>query len=443
MLLDELGAPIAASTADEALAFVRLFREVVNGIHVYSRTVATGSGMVSLLLGMVDAAVGDFVLCMGTSHLRVGQTPSPALALAMAQRLHASYSTAWPPAAQAHISPQRLLDSLACPSEHAGLTSPRPALVACLCERLGSASAGSPAVALSEGVREVARELSQESRKDVAVGLERTDFTVLLALQRLAERGCLPTEYPLSKHALYLCEEGGNAGPVPAARAVLHLLPPYRALLSRWIRPDGVLSITSLGCSQPLAPRVLQSLETLTDSKARLSRGFRRRLSACVLKAMSECGMGVPPQPHFDACPPATVAELTGHPAVSYLLELLQLAAAKSSTARAFREAAMGGADKQALFMETAGVAVLRLLRSAKVQDAFGTPRAGACGLTEAAVDEVVQRAADLVVDNVGGRYYFDESWALVRAPSAGAVPPQHPEIALRRLYRKFYSNLD
>jgi hypothetical protein len=448
LLLDEVGAPVVASKSHDAAAFVQLFKDMLSAAHPSARIVATGSGMVTLLKSMADAAVNGFTLWGCASHVRVGQEPSPALALAMAQRLQGAYSTHWPPAALEFLTPQRLLDSLAF-EEHGGLTSTRPSLVAFLASLLGMASIGSPPEVLRRAVEEVLFKLRVESRRDTAVGLERMKIGERLALRQLAVHGILPADYPLSPLARLLCEDengekkvavpllmGGKeaAPPSPTGHSsgtLLRLLPPYGTLLGRWIRPDGMLSITNLATGgQPLAPRVVKSLLTMTENMADFSEGLKRDMSSSVLGALAKCGMGVPQQPNSLVRPPLTVAELMAIPAIIYLIETLEFAAnnsagkqSPSSTAKLFREAAEAGSEEQAKFMAKGGIAILRLLRNVMVHVSFETEGVREYGLTEVAVDTVVQWAADEVVQSMGGRYYFNEHGLLLRGRKSASFP--------------------
>ena len=182
-----------------------------------------------------------------------------------------------------------------------------------------------------------------------------------------------------------------------------------------------MLSIVNLATGQPLAPRVIKSLLTLTENLADYSEVLKRDMSTSVLGAMANSGMGVP-QPNSLVRPPVTVAELMAIPAIIYLLETLEYAAKNSagkakpsSTAKLFREAAEAGSEEQAKFMAEGGVAVLNLMHNALVHVSFDTKGVSECGLTEAAVDTVVQWAADEVVQSMGDRYYFNEHGLLLR----------------------------
>jgi len=112
----------------------------------------------------------------------------------MAQRLVEAYSAQWAEgsaaAARAVITPQRLLALLAAPAQ-AHLTSPRPALVAFLLDRVRDAWGGSPEQLLQDALQSALDKLRVESAGDAAVALERLPHEALVQLRRLADEGSL------------------------------------------------------------------------------------------------------------------------------------------------------------------------------------------------------------------------------------------------------------
>ena len=328
------------------------------------------------------------------------------------------------------------MDSLAFEA-HAGLTSPRPALVAYLASRLADDAMVSegPAELLRMGPEKVLFKLSTESREDTAIGLERMQPAERLALLRLAVDGTLPAQYPFFGYAKLLCErvepllaaEGageaeGQAGQPPPA-APWRLLPPYGRLLASWIRPgDGRLAISSKVARQPLVSRVNQTLVTLQDNNVKFSMDLKRDISSLVLQVLAYHRVGVPtPEGLFR--PPVTMTELMGIPFVSYALAALDHAAATapglrrvpSRAAEGFRKAAAADAESQAAFMADAGLSVLLMLRHYCGHVSFDTSQAWESGLNEAVVDEVVHVAAEKVIQAMGWRYSFDLNGALLR----------------------------
>jgi hypothetical protein len=438
LLLDEVGAPIVAPPAPEAAAFVQLFKDTLAATTLYARTVATGSGMVSLLKAFASARPNGFTLWGAAAHLRVGQEPPPAQALAMAQRLHAAYAPTWPAAVMAHVTPQLMVSSLAYEA-HAGLTSPRPALLAFLARRLRDYSGGAPPEALRKGLSEVLAKLRTESCSDAAVGLERMSLQDRQGLLSLAMHGVSPTAHPMSDIAELLSEDEGGAAALAeergaaaaasaaaAAPALRRLLPPYASLLRRWIRPDGWLCVSVSSGNFSLVGRTVQSLVTLQENRACLRTAAVRSVSALVLDAFAERGIGVlgavADTGQRALRPPATVSELVRVPAFSFLLAALEQAAdtspgrKQSQSAKVFRSAAAAGADAQAEFMAQAGFSVLLLLRNYCGHVSFCvTDEAVRSGITEAAVDYVVQGATSEVQALHGDIFAIGTDGALLR----------------------------
>lgn len=204
-------------------------------------------------------------------------------------------------------------------------------------------------------------------------------------------------------------------------------MPPYAALLQRWIRADGWLSISSRGARQPLVPRVQQTLVTLHEHTRNFGAALLRAISDRVLRGLAENSIGVPVA-RGGMRPPGTVGELMSLPAIAHLLSALDLAAAMAAgegraapapkpplTAELFRQAAAAGAEGQAKFMALAGVHVLQLLRNYCARASLCSKGAQDCGLREAVVDEVVHRAALEVVKAKARSYSIDEHGALLR----------------------------
>jgi hypothetical protein len=232
LLFDELGAPIVASTPAGASLFTQQLKTLVEKCSFYARTVGTGSGMVALLTAIRAARPNGFVLWDAIAHVSLGREPAPPAALAMAQGILTAYATKWPPAVARTVTPQAVLALLAC-SAHSQLTSPRPALVACLASLMGSArgSGASPDLVLTAAVDALLRKLREESARDTAIALERMPVQMLKTLRALAVHGLAPDQHNKATAGFIalLCETGSP----------LQLLPPYSALLRSWVTRDG------------------------------------------------------------------------------------------------------------------------------------------------------------------------------------------------------------
>ena len=69
--------------------------------------------MVSLLAAIRDMPTNGYMLWSAASHVSIGREPSPPVALAMATRIVAACSTAWPATAKAFLTPERIVEHLA------------------------------------------------------------------------------------------------------------------------------------------------------------------------------------------------------------------------------------------------------------------------------------------------------------------------------------------
>jgi hypothetical protein len=300
LLLDELGAPLVASSAYAGGLFVQGLKALAEQCSACARLVATGSGMLTLLEAIRTAPVQSFVLYDSAVHLVMGREPPPAQALAMAQRLVEAYSAQWAEgsaaAARAVVTPQRLLALLAVPAQ-AHLTSPRPALVAFLLDRVRDAWGGSPEQLLQDALQAVLDKLRVESAGDAAVALERLPHEALVQLRRLADEGSLA-----ALGAVEGCFEPLGRGLGRVLRGLFEdasparLMPPYGALVREWLSRAGVLAVRRASDgSVTLQEPVAESLRFLFDcrSQARLA-GTEAAVSAAALGQPAPNGVGVP-----------------------------------------------------------------------------------------------------------------------------------------------------
>ena len=407
LLLDELGAPIVASTPAGARDFTLQLKAMVERCCYHARTVGTGSGMVTLLAAILDAPPHSFVLWDAIMHVSLGREPAPPVALAMAQGIHGAYAPRWPPGLTRTIMPQDLLAQLQ-RSAHRQLTSPRPALVACLasllCNASHDSSSRSPEGALKAAAVMLVSKLRAESALDAIVGLERMRLPHRKALRALAVNGIPPKgdNDPVTAAFVGLLCEGGQ----PAA-----LLPPYGALLSSWIARDGSLAVCSSSEGSTLAEAVKFNLDALHTYQSRLPRATAVAVSAAVLQLLASNGIGTPVhgQP-WTVRLPSTLEEFAALPAVEVLLRLLQLEAQERSRqqspsyaqlAKALRAAPES--QERAHYMETAGYTLLQWLRHMSAHAAFFvTDELPHAGLSSGVVKDAVQAALEVVLQDCG-----------------------------------------
>jgi hypothetical protein len=404
LLLDELGAPIVASTPAGARAFTQQLKTMVEMCSFHARTVGTGSGMVALLTAIRDASPHSFVLWDAITHVSLGREPAPPVALAMAQGIHGAYApSCWPPHLARTITPQGLLAQLQ-RSAHCQLTSPRPALVACLAGLLSTASLGSSSAegVLAAAVGMLVAKLREESSLDALVGLERMRLSQRRALRALAVHSAPPNaafDAAAAAFVALLCEEGEP----------VQLAPPNGALLGSWIARDGSLAACSSTEGSALAEAVKLNLDALHTYHALLPRATAAAASAAVLQVLASNGIGSPgPGQPWATCPPSTLEEFAALPAVVALLQLLGLEAQErnrqqSPSSAQLAKALRAAPDSQKRFMEEAGLTLLLWMRHVSAHAAFFVtdelPRAG---LSSAVVKDAVQAALEVIVRDCG-----------------------------------------
>jgi len=269
LLFDELQAPIVASTPAGASSFVHVLKRAVELCSPFARIVGTGSGMVSLLAAVRNAAPNGFALWDAVSHVSLGREPPAPAALAMAERIVASYarSRRWPAAFAALLTPQRACAGLA-RGAHGELTSPRPALVAYLAGLAGSAQGGEPATVFEKAIRVLLLKVKAESLTDTVTALYRMQPELRVWLRVLAAQDLSSmsrTRLQLQDNAFgdaiiefasYLCEASEPA----------RLLPPYAALLCSLVTRQGELAVTPLSNGRlDYAPQLRRNLQLIVE----------------------------------------------------------------------------------------------------------------------------------------------------------------------------------
>ena len=431
ILLDELGAPLVASTPSDAEEFTGQLKSLVLQCCPYARIVGTGSGMLALLAAIRDARPNGYALWDAAAHVSLGRTPrSAAAALAMAQGLHASYAAQWPLGVARVLTPERVLGALAPCARHGELTSPRPALVAYLLSLLGDARSGECGEALLARAQQVmVDKLQEESLVDTAVALQRLTLRQVRALRALAEPGGGRLPEASDRMALFarlLCEESPP-----------QLMAPYSALLRSWVTRGGRVTVHSgsaAGGALRLSPLVHDNLKAVSTYAPLLTPAERAALSRALLHVFARNGLGVEAggssAPGAALRAPESVAELGSVPAVQGLLAALNreaeeggVAGALSPPYAALQRARQGGAAEQTLFMQGAGLSLLLWMRSAGAR-VFLPTELGRAGLTCAVVGAAVFAAVDAMVELRGGRaFVLGEHGVLLRLRPAAGLP--------------------
>ena len=443
LLLDELGAPIVASSPAGASAFTLKLKDMVEKCWAEGGTVVgSGSGMVALLAAMRTAAPNGFMLWQAAQQVQLGrQPPTPAAALAMARRLHAFHSASWlEPGAVAAFSPERLVAELE-RSRHSEATSPRPALVAHLLEALGAADWDSQEGMWRRALSRLLAKLRQESLQDAAVALERLPAEALRYLRALADGR--PFDYTVARGdegglksvaldvAMVLCEEmaeGEGATPV--------LLPPYGALLRSWILDSGLLAISSEGGSQGLHVLTRSNLKALHTLESRLSASQRSAVSEAVLSVLLRNGIGTLERVGTPGCPkhalraPLTVEEFVSIPAIACVLTALTQEASMKVGGKSFSMGKLNdllklphNATAREEYMQHAGFWLLLLLRHMEAHVAYPNGEVVRGGFSCAVIVEAVNAALQPLLEQ-GGSVFKLKKGVLTAGPVAAAGEP-------------------
>jgi hypothetical protein len=257
---------------------------VVEQCSPFARIVVTGSGLVTLLNSFRTARVNSFALWDAVTYVSLGSTPSRSTSEVMAARLLDKYAVHWPQPVRDAITPKVLVDAFE-PSAFGGLTSARPALMAYALGCMGRASSGTADAVLSAAVGAVFSKLKTSVRDTLSAlvslsHIERRALRDVVAgyytrweLKAIQDgKGLLhfknwayeeppssvqhvKADLPLSLDkavisarpeklaALIGCLREKSVGEEKDGD-VVHLQPPYAALLRSWIRPNGVLAIS-------------------------------------------------------------------------------------------------------------------------------------------------------------------------------------------------------
>ena len=412
LLLDELGAPIVASTLSGASRFTEQLKDLVGRCSPFARLVGTGSGMLALLTAINAASPNGWVLASAMPRVHLGREPAPPAALAMAQGILAAHARQWPTVVAPAMSPQAVLALLA-HSAHGGHTSPRPALVAYLATIVVSTQLDSAEEVLEGAMEVLLAKLRSESARDTATALLRMPMSLRKALRALAVLGRPPdATLGAARFILQLCETG-----LP-----LRLLPPYNALLRSWIASDGSVSVSAEGnCLEESVRRNLLALSTFSTREKALG----VEISEAVLHVLARNGVGAPlaGSKAGEVCAPTTVEEVAAVPAVQTILKLLDAEAifdgrdSKSRSSLRLRKTldAGLGSGEQVRFMETAGLTILMWVRNVEAHVFFEAEALPRSGLSSAVVKEAVSAALEVVLTRRGAEYELDATGVLWR----------------------------
>lgn len=232
LLLDDLQAPVVASSHAEAMVFMQSIKTTVEICSPHARIAGAGSGLAFLTAVRKSPADGASFFARAFTYISLGREPRPAVALAMAERIVGAYASRWPADATFPVTPERAVAMLA-RSAHAGLTSPRPALVDFLVCYADSGRRSNED--LYAALNTALIELRLMTAQDALTALERMRPPERRALRALAATGAVGSSTSPDRFAAgvaeQLCEADGR------------LLPPYGPILMNAVSADGALAV--------------------------------------------------------------------------------------------------------------------------------------------------------------------------------------------------------
>jgi hypothetical protein len=169
-----------------AIILPLLVSQVVEACAPLGRIAVTGSGLVAVLNAFRTARVNGFALWDAVTYLSLGSEPSPAALQPMAAAIWEAYSADWPDTAKTAITASNVVDILRRDASN-GLMSPRPALFAYTLGRMGDARTGSADDVMTAAVASAESKLLQESVRDTAVALASLSLPERRILRAIAE----------------------------------------------------------------------------------------------------------------------------------------------------------------------------------------------------------------------------------------------------------------
>lgn len=298
------------------------------------RIVVTGSGLVTLLNSIRTTAPNGFALWHAMSFLSLGREPPAPTVQSMAAAMLQQYAAHWNATARHAITPATIVDELQV-SAHAGLTSPRPALLAFALGCMGDAQKGTPVEVVKVAVRAVLNKMKHESVRDTASALASLDSNERRVLLDIAagtitvaeleaicegkgsfEIGGVRSLPETFAHLLTLLREEGTGSDV------VRLQPPYPALLESWIRSNGDLAVRVDGDKLDLDTTTNTNLFFIAEERTKVPHALRRKAGTVLLESLARNGVGIR-EGHGPFRAPQTAAEFNSIAALRALQSML------------------------------------------------------------------------------------------------------------------------
>ena len=414
ILLDEMQAPLAASTREQSLSFLGHFKKVVGETSSIARVAVTGSGMMNLLHEILVFPPNGFALWDAATLVCLGQVSGAAATREMASSLLRTCSTnRWPQPLLDFVTVDRVVNALdtgdagvpASLPAH-GVTSRRPALIAFLLRLMGDGQVGDAATVYVRAWNAMVRKLWTEMAPDVVSMLCTTGVVSRRILYALAVKRTDPTfinAWDLWK-PLQLLRTVAEADDALVPTAVPTLQPPYASLFPAWLSETGELLVKldhgTLGYSDELSLRLAFFAE-----RRDLPGDLCSSASLAVLESLCANGIGVVDSASPSGFrPPTSYFEVLSVPALAAALASFDMAwqathreVVVSLSTQALRRDGLG---------DSFGLTVLHWFR---VEALVFTPNQAiaAHGLTPAVVHSAARAAVEVLLAN---GFVLDES---------------------------------
>lgn len=404
LLMDECQAPLQASlTLQEQLEWMGALKRVVGAVSPLGRVAWTGSAMVTFLNHVRMLPMHGFQLIGTTRFVRLGGTPSPAAANAMAERLLElqAVDRSWPEPVRKCLTPNLIVERLAATAT-GGILSARPALVAFVLDLMGDVKSETPEQALSTAVQTAITKLRGESRTDFTAALAhlRSDRAVKKALFTLAggqvrSLDDLGLDSDATKMLSQLCEK--LPSPDGSGQVVL-LEPPNAPFVTECINEEGDAIVQKApGRDEELGDKLRGTLNFFWDSYARrqLDQAVHSAaISAAVISSLHANGIGRRTGPTagrgVSIAPVRCAADIDSVPALSALLR-------HTANSRNAVEHDEYVAAKDADYDAAIGLHILRWARCVASHNTWAADVFSKCGVPVAVIDAAVRAAAHAV----------------------------------------------
>ena len=407
ILLDEMQAPLAASTREQALSFLGHFKKVVGETSSIARIAVTGSGMVNLLNEIRVFPVNGFALWDAATRVCLGQVSGAEATNAMASSLLRTCSAdRWPQPLLDFVTVNRLVTALdtgnagvqsSLPAH--GVTSRRPALIAYFLRSMGDGQIGDADTVYVHAWNAMVRKLWTEMAPDVVSMLCTTDVVSRRILYGLAVRRTTPlaADAGAVQTHMQLLRMVAEADDALVPAAIPTLQPPYTSLFRAWLSETGELLVKLHHGTMVYSDELWRRLVFFSEVRD-FGSELQLSLSFAVLGSLCANGIGV-----FDeaALPfgfrtPNSYDEVQSVPA---------LAAVLASLDEAWQRKHSGTSSPSVVTLKRLGpgvcfgMDVLRFLRHVEAH-VFTRTQISMHGLSPAVVHSAVQAAVKVLLDN-------------------------------------------